>query len=274
MHCLTTARWTRSSLENPPPLRAGYEIGNTYLDSKSGNRLGVWFVETPKAKRIVLFIHGQLGSRDQAHRREALEFFANKLEAHVVTYDPSGYADSTGWPSVEHLHSDAQSVLEFAIKKFAHHEQRLPLYVWGHSLGGPVAVNLANGRSEISGIFLEATFARLCDALTLGIYGFPLRWLGERHLKNIVESFFGKQFDTEVFIRNSGSAKPPIFILHGSGDWTIRANAVPRLAEACEQTGRACQSFIVQGGWHNNLHTSKWADTIAPVIMDWINKLE
>ena len=127
---------------------------------------------------------------------------------------------------------------------------------------------------SVRGVVLEATFGRLSEALTVGIYGTPVRWLGAERLEQLVQTIFANHYDTEHFIRQSEISAPPIFILHGSADWTVRASAVPQLIQACKDAQRPHQSLIVQGGGHNDLHTGRWTHIVGPQILAWMLSLE
>lgn len=134
-------------------------------------------------------------------------------------------------------------------------------------------MNLTNVRPEVTGIVLESTFGKLSEALTKGIYGLPIRWLGEERLSGLVQYTFARNFDTEEFLK-AGQENPPVFILHGSSDWTVKASAVPRLIEACLHSGRPHRSYVVKGGGHNDLHTPTWANEVQLQILDWMMAME
>ncbi|CAG8533968.1 10050_t:CDS:2 [Funneliformis caledonium] len=97
---------------------------------------------------------------------------------HVVAISYRGYWLSTGSPSEYGLKKDAIAIYEYVRELFP----KNPLYVYGHSLGGAVALYLAsqqNIQKDLKGIIIENTFTSIKD-MVLSIY--PQKWLPYKYL--------------------------------------------------------------------------------------------
>jgi len=97
---------------------------------------------------------------------------------HITAISYRGYWLSTGSPSESGLQKDAIAIYEFVRKLFP----KNPLYVYGHSLGGAVALFLAsqpNIQKDLRGIIIENTFTSIKD-MVISIY--PQKWLPYKYL--------------------------------------------------------------------------------------------
>jgi pimeloyl-ACP methyl ester carboxylesterase len=65
------------------------------------------------AKRIVLVLHGNGGTRGMPNRVNILKALAHQLSAHVVTFDYRGFGDSPGWPTEVGTHLDSTAAVEW-----------------------------------------------------------------------------------------------------------------------------------------------------------------
>jgi len=97
---------------------------------------------------------------------------------YIAAISYRGYWLSTGSPSESGLKKDAIAIYEFVRKLFP----KNPLYVYGHSLGGAVALFLAsqpNIQKDLRGIIIENTFTSIKD-MVISIY--PQKWLPYKYL--------------------------------------------------------------------------------------------
>jgi fermentation-respiration switch protein FrsA (DUF1100 family) len=65
------------------------------------------------------------------------------LNCDVILVAYRGYSDSDSVPSENGLKRDSYAVLDYAIN-YSDENNHLPIYVYGRSLGGAVAINLAS----------------------------------------------------------------------------------------------------------------------------------
>ncbi|HWI13363.1 MAG TPA: alpha/beta hydrolase, partial [Burkholderiales bacterium] len=114
-------------------------------------------------------------------------------------------------------------------------------YIYGHSLGGAVAIDLARRlaatRSEpsASGLIVESSFTTLGDVAEAVVKTrWPIRWL------------LSQKFDSVDKIAEVGV---PVLLVHGTGDRYVPA----RFSEALYEAAVAPKKLLlVDGGSHNN----------------------
>jgi pimeloyl-ACP methyl ester carboxylesterase len=121
-----------------------------------------------------------------------------------------GYEGSTGNPSEDGLHLDAEAAYAFAID---HQIAPDRIVLWGHSLGTGVAVGLAAERT-IKALVLEAPYTSIADVAAMNYPYLPVRWL----LKD--------QFHSDWRI---GDVTAPVLVFHGDKDDTVPISFGQRL---------------------------------------------
>lgn len=137
------------------------------ITTSDNEKLGAFVLVPPRlssvesARRLVLFFHGNCGSRYgvSASRRpsprvELCRALATLFgDTVVVGFDYRGFADSTGSPTEEGLALDSEAVLAYA-RKIAPNAQ---IILYGQSLGSAVASRLAVSFS-CDALVLDAAF--------------------------------------------------------------------------------------------------------------------
>lgn len=84
-------------------------------------------------QRAILFFHGNAGTRAFPSKRVNLIKLLNaQFDAHVITFDYSGFGDSGGHPSERTFHADARLMVDWVCKRM-HNSSSIFLY--GQSLG-------------------------------------------------------------------------------------------------------------------------------------------
>lgn len=89
-----------------------------------------------------------------------------RFSCNVVAISYRGYGHSSGSPSEKGILLDSQTALDY----IQSHPilQSSPLFLYGQSLGGAVAIGLASdqvNQGKITGVILENTFANLVSSL-------------------------------------------------------------------------------------------------------------
>ena len=130
---------------------------NEFIFSKDGLRLYLhhWSVDSPKA--VLCLIHG-LG--EHGGRYEALASFMNQSRISVIALDLRGHGLSEGRKghikSYELVLSDIEETLKLARSEYL----GVPMFLYGHSLGGNLVANYVktNPTLELSGFILSSPF--------------------------------------------------------------------------------------------------------------------
>nr|XP_039263533.1 lysophosphatidylserine lipase ABHD12-like [Styela clava] len=202
---------------------------NQYITSQSGNIIGIWHVPPPnaenpslsKAEKVIIYCHGQSGNRASGHRTLFYKVLTN-LGFHVVTFDYSGFGDSTGFPNGRNVELDTISVYAWTIEQLQ--KTDAIIIVWGHSLGSGI---MTYALAEFStnqhiqpphGVVLESPFTSLTEAsksskaFKLFDIMYPLIW---RRIFNSSMEKHKIEFNT---LKNLPKLSSNILILHAEDD--------------------------------------------------------
>jgi uncharacterized protein len=168
------------------------------LDTSDGEKLVAWHVPPRDGKPVVIYFHGNgeiVPWRVKRHRATVADGTG------LIALNFRGYGGSTGTPTEEGLHRDADAAYAFAVARYA--PERIVL--WGHSLGTGVAVRLASEK-PVGKVILEAPYTSTVDVAAALFPYVPARWL----MKD--------QFHSDQWI---GAVKAPLLIMHGARDDVI-----------------------------------------------------
>lgn len=137
---------------------------DVWITTKDKVKIHGWFVKvnrlTPRDFRTLLFFHGNAGNIGA--RLPNIEMQVKQLKCNVLIIDYRGYGNSEGEPSEEGLALDAEATLEWALNEPEINNDSL--YVFGRSIGGSVAIRLAESKSNyFKGMIVENTFTSIAD---------------------------------------------------------------------------------------------------------------
>lgn len=202
-----------------------------------GEQLALWWLPHADAGApTLLYLHGTFRNLYQnmpkiVALREA--GFA------VLAVDYRGWGDSTVMvPSEATITADARVAWQELLRRQPRPEQRV---IYGHSMGGAVAVSLAatlRGGSDYGRLILESTFTRMPDvAAAAGFWG------------RLAAEATSLEFDSLARI---GGIDAPILILHGAADKTVPVELGRRLRDAAPAGTRYVE---FPGGSHSRLQS-------------------
>ncbi|XP_060896455.1 lysophosphatidylserine lipase ABHD12 isoform X2 [Labrus mixtus] len=169
---------------------------NFYLEPESSLKIGVWHTVPAHMWReaqgkqgewynsmfssthsVILYLHGNAGTRGGDHRVQLYKVLSS-LGYHVVTFDYRGWGDSDGSPSEGGMTSDALFIYDWLKKRL---DSKLPLYIWGHSLGTGVATNLVrrlcDRGSPPDALILESPFTNIREEAKSHPFSMVYRYL-------------------------------------------------------------------------------------------------
>ena len=199
---------------------------------------GLWLPATKPAAwggaraPLMLYLHGARwnveGSAPRIRRMQELGFS-------VLAVDYRGFGKSSpGLPSESMAAEDARAAWDWLGAR----QPGEPRYVFGHSLGGAVAIELASQVNDEAGTIVEGTFTSIADVLGTMKWG----WLPLRVL-------ITQPFDSVDKVAHVGS---PLLVVHGSDDQLIQPALGRKLFEAAQQP----KAFVlVEGGSHYNTNS-------------------
>lgn len=199
------------------------------FESADGTKLHAWLEQAAEPVGVVLYCHGNAGNLSLYGRW--MELLAKKHKLTVMVFDYRGYGKSEGRPTAEGVVADAGAArAELARRTNTRAED---IIVWGRSLGGAVAVQLATQRSP-RGLILESTFTSFREIA--GVHQPTLAWLVPKTRLNSIEAI------TKV--------KCPLLQSHGTIDSVIPYAMGRRLHAAAGEP----KTFIaLEGRNHNDL---------------------
>jgi pimeloyl-ACP methyl ester carboxylesterase len=211
------------------PKQLGIDGDEVFVDTEDGVRIHAFYLPVPRARRALLFLHGNAGNA--SHRLPNAAELA-RLDCSVLVIDYRGYGLSEGKATESGVFADARAGLRYLIEQLGFPENRVILF--GRSLGGAVAVDLAQDR-KLAGVILESTFPSIADVVSNGPAG---AWLGV---------LVGRRFDSAAKI---GRVRAPMLFFHGDRDDVIDHELGRRLFEIAPQP-----KFFetIRGAGHNDL---------------------
>jgi len=202
-----------------------------------------WPAADPKAP-AVLYLHGaRWNLTGQLFRIEQLHEFGFS----VLAIDYRGFGKSEGEvPSEQSVYEDALAGWERLAQLQPDAERR---FIYGHSLGGAVAVDLAarlsaTGAAGVTGggnilpargLIVESSFTTLADMAR----ALSASWLP-------VGMILSQKFDSAAKI---AKVRMPVLVVHGRQDRYVPARFSEKLYEAVAAPKKL---LLVEGGSHNN----------------------
>lgn len=166
---------------------------------------------------VVLYLHGNTGTRGTFHRVEVYKFLSEQQGYHVVTFDYRGFAESECYPSEKGLMEDGRLVWHW----IRAHAPSARIYIWGHSLGSAVATHLTQELHAVedhpSGLILDAPFTSIIDAAANHPMSFPYRPVMSLFRYFVLEGF-NERFESLARLKD---IQCPLLIVHGRNDFII-----------------------------------------------------
>lgn len=197
---------------------------------------GLWLAHPDLARQpnapVLLYLHGArfnvVGSAFRARRMQELGFS-------VLAVDYRGFGKSSPeLPSETMAYEDARAAWDWLGRQYPGR----PRYIFGHSLGGAIAIELAAQVEDEHGTLVEGTFTSIPDVVS----SFKWGWLP-------VGPLITQRFEAVKRVPDIGS---PLLVVHGTNDTLIPPELGRKLFDAA--TGR--KAFVlVEGGSHHNTNS-------------------
>lgn len=189
----------------------------------------LWLPQARRDAPVLLYLHGaRWDVRSSAFRMRRM----HELGFAVLGMDYRGFGRSSDeLPSEAMAYEDARATWDWLRRE--HPQARR--FVYGHSLGAAIAVELCAQVGDESGLMIEGSFPSITDVFSTLRFG----WLP-------LEPLITQRFDAGRRIADVGS---PVLVVHGASDQLIR----PELGQALFDRARSPKQFIlVSGGTHHN----------------------
>jgi uncharacterized protein len=193
---------------------------------------GLWLPQPRADAPVLLYLHGaRWDVRSSAHRMRRM----HELGFAVLGIDYRGFGRSTpALPSEDLAHEDTLA----AWRWLAAQQPQARRFLFGHSLGGAIAVRAASEVDDAVGLIVEGSFTSIPDLVGSTKWG----WLPVRGL-------ITQRFDAASRIER---IRVPVLVVHGSDDRLI----APALGRALYERARTPKRFVlVEGGSHHNTNS-------------------
>jgi len=163
----------------------------------------------------ILYIHGN--GENVSQLLNWADQMRSKFRCNVLVFDYAGYGKSEGKPTAPGVLDDGLAALTYL-----NQQEGIPtdqIIVWGFSLGGSVAIDLASTH-KVKALIVESSFTSLTEMARVVIPFFPAEHLLWEQLSSI---------------KKIGNVRCPVFISHGRADRTIPFSQGERLFEAANE---------------------------------------
>ena len=223
-------RPVREYVRTPADLALAYD--DLWIDvpvsAGTTERVHAWWLPAADANApAILYLHGIRWSLGNNLHRIARW---RELGFSVLAIDYRGFGRSDGeLPAEAHIYADARAAWAELGRRVPHAERR---FIYGHSLGAAVALDLAAGVDDAAGVIAEAGFTSLADVVAES--NLPLSWL------------VTERFDA---LAKARTLKLPVLFLHGTADRLVPPSMSERLYEAAPQPKRL---HWIEGAGHGN----------------------
>lgn len=246
------------SEENPSSLNLDYEEVWIAVESttSSQDKLHGWFIpsgENTVEIGTVLYLHGSGGNiSDRIYLRDVAQL--QKLGFSVFLFDYRGYGKSIGdFPSEMSIYADAQTAL-----KYLNEQKIIPLksiYLFGVSLGGAIAIDLALKEPNVAGLFVVSSFTSMQEEIHhLGYRIFPIKLILNQRFESISKVPY---------------LKTPVMFIHGTSD-TFNPSIMSQKLYAAVPEPK--QLLLIDNFGHNNIsemiETTQFKNGLQKFIQD------
>lgn len=213
-------------LDGGTPAVYGLAYEDANLTTADGVALHAWWVPAQMSRRTVLLFHGNAGNI--SHRLDKLAVL-NGLDASVLLVDYRGYGRSAGSPDEAGTYADADAAYAWLRARGVPPEA---IVLYGESLGGPIATNLAS-RQPVGGLILESAPSSILGVAQHHYPLLPVSW------------FLSVRYDG---LSRIPEVRAPVLILHSPRDEIVPFSMAEALYAAAPEPKR----LVRLDGGHND----------------------
>lgn len=220
----------------PQDIALDYEdvwIPQLSLAGKLKKLHGWWIPHQNNTQDVLLYFHGN-GSNMSGNLGTAQRY--HELGFSVLMIDYSGYGRSEGkFPDEAQLYRDSQSAWDYLTQQ--RHINPENIFLFGHSLGGAIALDLAVRKPNAGGVIVQSSFTSMLQMVTrTRLYRlFP------------VNLILTQRFDS---LAKLPLLRVPLLLIHGTEDRTVPPTMSQTLYDKADVPK---QLYFVEGAGHNNV---------------------
>lgn len=237
-------------IENTPA-SVGVVYEDVWLEVAKGERLhGWWLPARSPNSDVLLYLHGN-GVNVGGNVNHAYRFY--QLGLNVLLIDYRGYGLSEGgFPNEKSVYEDVEVAWNYLVKERGFEGKQI--FVYGHSLGGAITIELASRHPEIAGVIIEGSFTSMRDMV---------REIYPSFVVFPIDLLLHQRFNS---IEKIGKLKMPVLFIHGTADETVPAFMSQKLFDLANEPKFL---YFIEGADHNNLATvagKRYLDIVGEFI--------
>ena len=212
--------WTSPSVYHLP-------VEEVWLTDGDGVRINGWFLANSASPKVLLWFHGNAENIGMGLEQMLA---LSRLGINIFAIDYRGYGKSEGSPNEAGVYLDGEAAYRYLTetRHFAPHN----IFIYGHSLGGGVATEIAY-RHQCGGLIVESSFTSIRD-MAHHVLKIPL-------LEYVTKS----RFDS---IGKIAQVHAPVMIIHGRQDKLIPFSMGERLFAAAHEP----KTFLATQSGHDD----------------------
>ncbi|KAM3112353.1 alpha/beta hydrolase [Phormidesmis sp. 146-33] len=215
-------------------------------------RIHGWWIGHDRPLATLLYLHGNGGNITVEVK--AKRFY--ELGLSVLLIDYRGYGRSQGsFPSETTVYQDAQVSWDYLVR-----ERRISpkkIVVYGHSLGGAIAIQFASQTPNLAGLIVSSTFTSMQQ---MAAQDWKFRLLP-------IAQILTQRFDSLGKVR---WLKMPTLFIHGTADALVPVSMAQTLYDAAPQ---AKQLLLIPNAGHNHVEAEFDQPENLNVIRDFIKRV-
>lgn len=225
----------------PKNLNISYEDVWLSISQEKGNleQIHGWWIPTNSRRSdspgVLLYLHGN-GVNIGANVEQAYRY--HKLGFDVLLIDYRGYGLSRGnFPSEAQIYQDVEFVWNYLVNQRKINPQNVLVY--GHSLGGAIAIELATRHPQIAGLIIQSSFTSMLDMVN---------FQGKFYRFFPIKLMLNQNFDS---MNKLNKLDIPILLIHGREDLEVPAYMSEQLFEV--SPAKIKDLYIVPDAGHNDV---------------------
>ncbi len=224
---------------NPARMGMAYQSVHVPVANGAGMLDGFWVPSPQSNAPTILYFHGNY--RNIGNNLEHT-LHLHQLGYNVLLVDYRGFGRSTGAvkPSETQVYEDAEAAWQYLTNVRGVPANQA--FIYGHSLGGGIAINLAVHHPEAAGLLTDSTFTSMVAMGKLN-YGFLP-----------VDLILHQRFES---LQKVAQLKLPVLFIHGTWDKKIPVEMAKQLYAAAPQPKSL---LLIEGGEHNNVGSIGWVE--------------
>ncbi|MGL4498049.1 MAG: alpha/beta hydrolase [Planktothrix sp.] len=194
-----------------------------------------WWIpsEINPNQKVIIDLHG---NRNTIGGNIGYAELFHEMGLSVLLVEYRGYGRSTNrFPSEKTVYQDVEVAWNYLVNERQINPHNI--YVFGHSLGGAIAIDLAFKHPEIAGLIIESSFTNIREMIDYK----------KRYWMFPINLILTQKFDSLAKIP---TLKMPLLLTHGTEDELIPKTMSEDLFNAATEPK---QLLIVAGAGHNNV---------------------